>query len=183
MQSKKVVIPDAERAHGSRGCSVERSQCESVHPSGENHRASRGNCPGPIAIIVESPIAEIHRISPADPIPELKHVGTCRCRTWPLLWHSSKRRQNVWRRLRDFSEPPAARSRALCALVIVSSVLNVFDEMMKSVSSGLRSRTASTKSVPSTFDTKRKVIAAIVVMFRAPHMPSPARGRIRRFRY
>ncbi len=59
------------------------------------------------------------------------------------------------------SSPSAAsaHSRAECALVIVSSVVNVFDEMMKSVSSGSRSRVASTKSVESTFDTKRKVMS------------------------
>ena len=44
------------------------------------------------------------------------------------------------------------------AFVSVSSVVNVFDETMNSVSSGSRSRVASQKSVPSTFDTKRNVI-------------------------
>jgi hypothetical protein len=43
-------------------------------------------------------------------------------------------------------------------LVIVSSVVNVFDEMMNRVSAGSRSRVASAKSVPSTFDTKRNVM-------------------------
>ena len=46
-----------------------------------------------------------------------------------------------------------------CALVIVSSVVNVFDETINSVSAGSRSITASAKSVPSTFDTKRNVIS------------------------
>ena len=58
------------------------------------------------------------------------------------------------------SSPPSrstSHDRALCALVSVSSVVNVFDETMKSVSSGSRSRVASTMSVPSTFDTKRTV--------------------------
>ena len=49
------------------------------------------------------------------------------------------------------------QSRAERALVIVSSVVNVFEEMMNSVSAGSRSRVASTKSVESTFDTNRKV--------------------------
>ena len=40
---------------------------------------------------------------------------------------------------------------------LVSSVVKVFDEIMNNVSSGSRSRVASTKSVPSTFDTKRNV--------------------------
>jgi hypothetical protein len=42
-------------------------------------------------------------------------------------------------------------------LVIVSRVVKVFEETMNSVSSGARSRVASTKSVASTFETKRKV--------------------------
>jgi hypothetical protein len=55
------------------------------------------------------------------------------------------------------SSPSAAstHSRAVCAFVIVSRVVNVFDETTKSVSSAVRSRVASTKSVESTFETKR----------------------------
>jgi hypothetical protein len=45
------------------------------------------------------------------------------------------------------------------ALVIVSRVVKVFEETMKSVSDASRSRTASAKSVPSTLETKRNVIA------------------------
>jgi hypothetical protein len=37
--------------------------------------------------------------------------------------------------------------------------VKVFEAMMNSVSAASRSRVASTKSVPSTFDTKRNVIA------------------------
>jgi hypothetical protein len=44
----------------------------------------------------------------------------------------------------------------VCAFVIVSSVVNVFDDTMKSVSAGSQSIVASTKSVPSTFETKRQ---------------------------
>ncbi len=52
----------------------------------------------------------------------------------------------------DSSSPSAgqAQSRAVRALVSVSSVVNVFDETMNSVSAGSRSRVASQKSVPST---------------------------------
>ena len=57
------------------------------------------------------------------------------------------------------SEPSwlTTQSRAERAFVRVSRVPNVLEEMMNSVSSGSRSRVASTKSVESTFDTKRKV--------------------------
>ena len=54
---------------------------------------------------------------------------------------------------------PGTTSRAVRALVIVSSVVNVFEETMNSVSAGSRSRVASAKSVPSTFETKRKVMS------------------------
>jgi hypothetical protein len=55
-------------------------------------------------------------------------------------------------------KPASDQARALWAFVMVSSVVNVFEEMMKSVSAGSRSRTASAKSVLSTFETKRNVI-------------------------
>ena len=57
------------------------------------------------------------------------------------------------------SSPSASttHARAESALVSVSSVPKVFDETMNSVSSASRSRVASTKSVESTFETKRKV--------------------------
>ncbi len=57
------------------------------------------------------------------------------------------------------SSPSAAsdHSRAERALVIVSKVVNVFEETMNKVCSGSRSLVASTKSVESTFETKRKV--------------------------
>ena len=60
-----------------------------------------------------------------------------------------------------FGSPPSPsrhQARADSAFVIVSSVVNVFDETMKRVSAASRSRTASAKSVPSTFETNRKVI-------------------------
>ena len=59
------------------------------------------------------------------------------------------------------SSPRRARahSRALDAFVIVSSVVNVFEETTNRVSAASRSRVASTKSVPSTLETNRKVIS------------------------
>ena len=51
--------------------------------------------------------------------------------------------------------PPSSQSRAVVALVSVSIVVKVFDETTNSVEAGARSRVASTKSVPSTFETKR----------------------------
>ena len=54
-------------------------------------------------------------------------------------------------------KPASDHARAVRALVIVSSVVNVLDETMNNVSAGLRSRTASAKSLPSMLDTNRKV--------------------------
>ena len=53
------------------------------------------------------------------------------------------------------------QSRADVALVSVSSVPNVLEEMMNSVSAGFRSRVASTKSVESTLDTNRNVMSRV----------------------
>ncbi len=59
------------------------------------------------------------------------------------------------------SSPSALRShsRAVRALVIVSRVVKVFEQTTNSVSAGSRSRVASAKSVPSTLETKRKLIS------------------------
>ena len=65
-------------------------------------------------------------------------------------------------RAMDFSSPPrpaSAQARAARALVIVSKVVKVFEETMKRVSAASRSRTASARSVPSTLETKRNVMA------------------------
>jgi len=62
----------------------------------------------------------------------------------------------------DLASPPSAvtdQSRALCAFVIVSRVVKVFDDTMNRVSAASRSRTASARSVPSTLDTKRNVMS------------------------
>ena len=57
--------------------------------------------------------------------------------------------------------PARAHSRAVRALVIVSSVVKVFEETMNSVWAGSRSRVASAKSVPSMLETKRKSISRL----------------------
>ena len=57
---------------------------------------------------------------------------------------------------------PSSQVRAVSALVIVSSVVNVFEQTMKSVRSGSRSRVASAKAVASTFETKRNVMSRLL---------------------
>ena len=78
--------------------------------------------------------------------------------------------------------PASNQSRALWALVIVSSVVKVFEETMNSVSSGSRSRMASAKSVPSTLDTNRKVSRPVAVVPERLVGHHRARGRSRRCR-
>ena len=107
----------------------------------------------------------VHRVAAADPVPEPKHVGRVDAERRDLLRRWSRPRRNASppppRRRR---RPPAATARAVWALVIVSSVVNVFDDTMNSVSAGSRSRIASAKSVPSMFETKRNVEAAVAVV-------------------
>ena len=89
----------------------------------------------------------VHRVAPADPVPEAEHVGGVdaelrrRARRW------STRRRSAWRPPPRRPSLASAHCRAERALVIVSSVVNVFEETMNSVSSASRSRVASTKSV------------------------------------
>ncbi len=62
-----------------------------------------------------------------------------------------------WRAIaRSSRKALRVQARADCALVIVSSVVKVFEEMTNRVLAGSRSRTASTKSVPSTLETNRQ---------------------------
>ena len=56
---------------------------------------------------------------------------------------------------------PTTQSRAEVALVMVSRVEKVLEEMMNSVSSADRSRVASTKSVESTLETNRNVMSRV----------------------
>ena len=109
-----------------------------------------------MAIIVDNPIAESIEYRPptqsqkpnmfAVSIPNF--ATSCTLVETATKWSATARR---------FDNRFTTHSLALCALVIVSCVVNVLDDTMNSVSSGLRSRVASAKSVPSTFDTKRNV--------------------------
>jgi hypothetical protein len=102
------------------------------------------------------PDRRVHRVAAADPVPEAEHVGGVD----PELRHLSAFVETATKcfAIADSSpRRPRAQSRAVRAFVIVSSVVKVFDETMKSVSSAARSRVASAKSVESTFETKRKV--------------------------
>ena len=106
----------------------------------------------------------VHRVAPADPVPEAEHVGRCRCRT-PRT--SSALVETATKCLATAASSPERaqhHSRAVRALVIVSSVVKVLEQTTNSVSAGSRSRVASAKSVPSTLETKRKRRSALGVV-------------------
>src|SRR5947209_1025614 len=110
-----------------------------------------------MASIVDSPIAESIEYRPPTQSqnPNMFAVSIPNADTRSALVDTATK----W--LATASAVPSAdttQSRADVALVSVSSVPNVLEEIMKSVSSGSRSRTASAKSVESTLDTKRNVI-------------------------
>jgi len=86
----------------------------------------------------------------------LSDSNSLRCSS--IVTPSSRTRSNAT----AASSPPnpaSDHSRAVWALVIVSSVVKVFEEITNRVSSGSRSRVSSAKSVPSTLETKRKLIS------------------------
>ena len=101
----------------------------------------------------------VHRVAAADPVPEPEHVGGVDAELRDLGGVGRHGDEVLRDRALVAERPPAPTARRSRAFVIVSSVVNVFDDTMKSVSAGSRSRVASTKSVPSTFETKRNVMS------------------------
>ena len=93
------------------------------------------------------------------PSPRTRTCWRCRSRRRPPA-------RRWWTRRRSASptasspapRPASSQSRAVRALVSVSSVVNVLLATMNSVSSGSRSAVASRMSVPSMLDTNRKRI-------------------------
>ena len=69
------------------------------------------------------------RVAAADPVPELEHVGGVDAELRDLRRRWSTPRRSAWRRpTRRHRARRGASSRALRALVSVSSVVNVFDD-------------------------------------------------------
>ena len=106
--------------------------------------------------MVDSPIAESIEYRPPTQSqnPNMFAVSMPNSRTRSALVETATKC------LATAASSPSSRttqSRAERALVRVSSVPNVLDEMMNSVSSAARSRVASTKSVESTLETNRNV--------------------------
>ena len=113
---------------------------------------------GPTATMVDSPMAESMEYRPPTQSqnPNMFAVSMPNSDTLAALVETATKCLAM-----ALSAPPRPlrhHCRALPALVMVSSVVKVLEDTMKSVSAGSRSRTASAKSVPSTFETKRKVM-------------------------
>ena len=106
----------------------------------------------------------IHRIAAADPVPEAEHVGGVDAELRDFLGVGGDGDEMLGDGCSSPPRPASSQSRAVCALVMVSSVVKVLEETMNSVPPGSRSRMASAKSVPSTLETKRKVMVAIAVV-------------------
>ncbi len=111
-------------------------------------------CSGPMAIIVERPIAESMEYRPPTQSQNsnMFEVSMPNLATSAALVETATKCRAT---AAGSFNALRAQSRAVCALVIVSRVVKVFDETMNSVSSGARSWTASAKSVPSMLETKR----------------------------
>ncbi len=125
-----------------------------------NPASISSNWSGPSAIMLDSPMAESIEYRPPTQSqnPNMFAVSIPNSETRSALVDTATK----W--FATASGDPRAdttQSRADLALVRVSSVPNVLEEMMKRVSSALRSRTASAKSVESTLDTKRKVMSRV----------------------
>ena len=115
------------------------------------------NCSGPSATIVDRPMAESIEYRPPTQSqnPNMLAVSIPNSDTRSAFGGNGHEvlGDRPTCRLAELS----TQSRAEVALVRVSSVPKVFDDTMNRVSSADRSLVASTKSVESTLETKRKV--------------------------
>jgi hypothetical protein len=88
-----------------------------------------------------------HRIAAADAVPEFEHVAGVDAKfANPAVLVEIATKCGATAFSLSFM-PASSQSRALRALVMVSSVVKVFEEIMNSVSAGSRSPTASARSV------------------------------------
>ena len=80
----------------------------------------------------------IHRIAAADPVPEAEHVGGVDAELRDFLGVGRDGDEVLGDRgLRRRPGRPATSRARVCALVMVSSVVKVLEEMMNSVSAGV----------------------------------------------
>src|SRR5450755_2280798 len=123
--------------------------------------SSSRNWSGPTATMVESPIAESIEYRPPTQSqkPNMLAVSMPNFETRSALVETATK---CLATADSSPNSPTTQSRAEVALVSVSSVPKVLEEMMNSVSSADRSRVASTKSVESTLETNRNVMSRVL---------------------
>ena len=112
---------------------------------------------GPTAIIVDRPIAASIEYRP----PTQSQNPNVLAASMPNFVTPAMLVETATKCLATAASDPSfvtSQARAVAALVIVSSVVKVLEEMMNSVSAASRSCVASLKSAPSTLATKRNVI-------------------------
>ena len=156
LRAEEVRVPHGEQAHEHRQVLLASGAVRKCSSISWNPASISRKCSGPIAIMVDSPMAESIEYRP----PTQSQNPNMFAVSMPNSATRSAFVETATKCLATASSEPSSlttQSRAERALVSVSRVPNVFDEMMNSVSSGSRSRVASTKSVESTFDTKRNV--------------------------
>ena len=110
-RAQKIRVPNREQSHEHRQILRKRCGAEMfVHfvkprehraimlrPDGQHRRKADGR---------------IHRVAPADPVPEAEHVGRINAESRKLFRRWSRRRRNVSPRLWDFRRVLSAASRA-----------------------------------------------------------------------
>ena len=141
LRAEEVVVPERQQAHAARACCARTARCGNARPCHGSRRAWRGNCRGR-----RRPWSRGRSPNPWNsgrrPSPRSRTCCRCRCRTCAPRRRWSRPRRNAWRPrpciATEAREQP--QSRAVCALVMVSSVVKVFEETMNSVSAGSRSR-------------------------------------------
>jgi hypothetical protein len=90
------------------------------------------------------------RIAPPDPVPEAEDAALLDAELRAALTFD----ETAAMCRPGSSTAPASQSRALRALVMVSSVVNVFEATMTRVRAGSRLRVTSARCAPSTLETK-----------------------------
>ena len=145
LEPEEVAVPDAEHAHQHRQVGAERAWSGSARPSSGSPPAARGSRPGrwrsSATARWPSPSSTGRRPSPRT--RTCSSVSMPNSRTFSALVLTATK----WRATAASSRSPArSQSRAVRALVSVSSVPKVLLLTMNSVSAGSRSIVASRRS-------------------------------------
>ena len=136
LRAEEVRVPDAEEPHQHGEVALERRRAEVLV-----HRVEAGEqlaeAVGADREHRREADRRVHRVAAADPVPEAEHVLRVDAEPRDLVGVRRDGDEVLRDRRPRRRARASAHARAECAFVIVSSVVNVFDEMTKSVSSGV----------------------------------------------